>query len=259
MNEKKMIFVKRHLAETYSKRVRRPVLFAGAGLVVLLLPACMQPSPLSPAPEAQTVTGETKAAQATAMNVSVVAQTEWKGEPDVVDNVTPVRIAVDNNGARPVKLAYRNFSLVSPEGGQFASLPPYEVTGTIQDPQVAYGSTVGAGFHHSGFHLAGHYGPIYPGLSLYGSRFFHDPHYHDTYYSYWEQQPLPTEYMLEQALPEGALDPGGSLEGYLYFQKVPQRMGSVTLRYDLVDPDTNERFGEIRIPFTVESNGGGYY
>jgi len=36
-------------------------------------------------------------------------------------------------------------------------------------------------------------------------------------------------------------------------------MGSVTLRYDLVDPGTNERFGKIRIPFTVESNGGGYY
>jgi hypothetical protein len=59
--------------------------------------------------------------------------------------------------------------------------------------------------------------------------------------------------MLRQALPEGTLEEGGSVTGFLYFQDVSEREGRVTLQARLVDARTGEQFGTLSIPFDVRS------
>jgi hypothetical protein len=58
--------------------------------------------------------------------------------------------------------------------------------------------------------------------------------------------------MLRRALPEGTLEDGGALDGFLYFQDVGEREGRVTLEARLVDARTGEQFGTLSIPFQVE-------
>jgi hypothetical protein len=59
--------------------------------------------------------------------------------------------------------------------------------------------------------------------------------------------------MVRQALPQGTLEPGGTVTGFLYFQDVSEREGSVTLQARLVDARTGEQFGTLSIPFGVRS------
>jgi hypothetical protein len=58
--------------------------------------------------------------------------------------------------------------------------------------------------------------------------------------------------MIQKALPEGVLDPGGRVTGYPYFQNVKKDVGMVELTNELVNAKDGEIFGVVRIPFKVE-------
>jgi hypothetical protein len=66
------------------------------------------------------------------------------------------------------------------------------------------------------------------------------------------ETPLPTKDMLEQALPEGTLENGGTVAGFIYFQSIGKREQQVTLQAQLVDARTGESFGRLSIPFQVD-------
>ena len=55
--------------------------------------------------------------------------------------------------------------------------------------------------------------------------------------------------MIRNAIPEGVLNPGGEVDGYLYFQRVPSMTPSLEFNATLVDAKTHQQFGHIRIPF----------
>jgi hypothetical protein len=57
--------------------------------------------------------------------------------------------------------------------------------------------------------------------------------------------------MLQRALPEGVVEPGGRVGGFLYFQRL-EGPGPFTFSVDLVDAKTGERLGVITIPFVAE-------
>ncbi len=56
--------------------------------------------------------------------------------------------------------------------------------------------------------------------------------------------------MLQHALPEGALDDDGQVNGFVYFQNV-NRESTVQLSVKLRDATSNELLGAITAPFTV--------
>jgi hypothetical protein len=58
--------------------------------------------------------------------------------------------------------------------------------------------------------------------------------------------------MIQRALPEGALDPGGFVKGFVYFPPLHRGRYGVTFTMALVDAKTNENFGTIDVPFRVE-------
>jgi hypothetical protein len=85
-----------------------------------------------------------------------------------------------------------------------------------------------------------------------GGPFDFDWDYYPTYYRVWGVH-LPTRDMIRHAIPEGVLENGGRLSGFLYFPKVDRRHQEEGLKFsiDLVDASTQEHIGQITIPFEI--------
>jgi hypothetical protein len=57
--------------------------------------------------------------------------------------------------------------------------------------------------------------------------------------------------MLQLALPEGTLDSGGSVEGFIYFQKPDTGTRHLRLRMKIVDAESGFTLGSTDMPFIV--------
>ena len=237
----------------------RPMLIAVfvTALGATALTGCAPSANLQPAPAANEVAGMEEAARTTVDGVHVVAQTaEWPGSAPVKNEITPVQVTMENNSNNPVRVRYGEFALVGPDGQRYSALPPFEVGGSVEEPVVVdgYDPITNPGFAYDDFSVAPYYGSVYTGLTPYAGTFGYDPYYYDTYNTYWADinVDLPTDAMLERALPEGVVESGGRVEGFVYFEKVTEDVPRVTFRADLVNADTGDVFGEVRVPFTVE-------
>ncbi|MCP3140034.1 hypothetical protein [Pyxidicoccus xibeiensis] len=236
----------------------------GLGLacaVLLLAAGCIPEARLQPTTGARVLQGDRDAATAAAAGVELVADgAAWKGSPGNLErSLTPVFVKLDNRGSRPLRLQYEDFALVGGESRfRYAALPPFSLgTGNASREQGIGGS--GRTSLHPGFSSGmwpygpfGSYGPYSGGRwGPYTSPFF-SPFYPDPYYSgYACQEPLPTQDMLERALPEGTLGAGGHVEGFLYFPNVSERESQVVLQARLVDAETGKPLGTLDIPFQV--------
>ncbi len=246
-------------------RASWPVLAA-----LLLAAGCMTQTKLQPLPAAQTTQGG--AALAEAEGVRLVADGDaWKGSPTNLENiVTPVRVRLENQSGRPLRLEYEHFVLEGSSRFQYAALSPFELreeglaVGGSGDASDNVALNVGVGVGTGGPWPAWRGGP-FVGSSAWGpwGRGWYDPFYdpwYDPFYGgpyargYWNPpEALPTRDMVRLALPEGTLQPGDSVTGFLYFQDVSEREGTVTLQARLVDARTGEQFGTLSIPFGVRS------
>ncbi len=210
---------------------------------------------LEPGPTANEVAALEEAAHATVEGVSMVAQAAgWPGDPSIKTEVTPVQIGIENDSGQPLQLRYRAFALINLKGRRYAALPPFNIGGSLLEPVLIgdYDPIVEPGFTYDDyFELAPVYDPIYD-LDVYPDPWIYDYGYYDTYDTYWARFPLPTKEMLRLALPEGVLNSGGYLEGWLYFERVPENIYRVIFRADLINAKTGQTFGEIRIPFLVK-------
>jgi hypothetical protein len=230
-----------------------PVVFVG--LVLLVFAGCAGQSQLMPQPGDKEVPGDPESAVSTVDNVHVVLHTEaWKGRPEVASAVTPIRITIENNGNQPVRLRYTDFKLIGSKGEVYADLPPYGITGSIEQPRLvqAYPVIVTPDFEWQDFDVAPYYAEIYPDMPVWDGPFYYDPWYYNTYYTYWQEIQLPTQRMLNEALPDGVINPGGRVTGFLYFQEVTTKQKSVRFEYSLVNARTGNIFGTITIPFAVK-------
>ncbi|MDT8435903.1 MAG: hypothetical protein RRA92_04020 [Gemmatimonadota bacterium] len=242
-----------------------PAVAAFPLLFVLILSACSaKESELVPAPAADVVAGTGFGAAATVRDVELTASAQaWTGEEAISDLVTPIRVRIDNASDRPIRIAYHQFALVEPDGDRYSAIPPFEVVEeTVRHAGYGRFGPLHPRFHYSGFYLSPYYDGFYSGIGaypagLYPSAFGFYPYHHGNYFGYWNEvgRDLPTRYMLEHALPEGVLEPDGSLDGFLYFEEVPADAGSVEFRGELVSAETGRSFAEAEIPFDVSETG----
>lgn len=220
-------------------------------------------------PLATTPTTQTGAAVAEANGVRLVADGDsWRGNPSNLENiVTPVQVRLENQSGRPLRIDYKDFVLVGASRFQYAALSPFQlreeglsaVGGSGYRSSAAVSLGVGVGYGGWGHH----HGPFRHGFGWGGWGWgpgWYDPYWgpgwYDPFYGpyvYRPPEPLPTRDMVRRALPEGTLDTGGTLTGFLYFQNVGDREGQVTLEAHLVDARTGEQFGTLSIPFGVRS------
>lgn len=229
----------------------KPLIVAG-GLSVLN--ACAGTANLVPAGTAHALPGVEAAAVEAVEGVRVVARPDiWPGFVPVQQEVTPIRVAIYNDGDAPLRVQYREFELTTPDGRIFAALPLLEIDTAVREPRAVPPVPVRPAFTANDFEIAPLYAPVYPDLPV-GPNLYYDPEYYeyvDYYYDYWRRYDLPTATMIELAIPEGVLLPGGELEGFLYFEEVGTEVPRVSFRMDLVNARNAALLGTIEIPFVV--------
>jgi hypothetical protein len=222
----------------------------GIGLLcpLVVAAACSHAPKLVPAPEAQRLPDDPGAAFAAAAGVRVTVRSQsWKGEPrDLESIVTPLHVSVENDSATPIRVRYRDFTLTSADGLQSPAIPPL----SIQRPGGNVVAVVPSFAAHR-YLLLRPYGPFYPAYPLWDGPFDWDPVFYDQFYATWEP-PLPTPDMLNQALPEGVLQPGGRVAGFLYFRRLRQSGGRVIFAQEVIAAETGERLATLRIPLVLQ-------
>lgn len=227
-------------------------------LAAVLLSACAARPSLVPAPEANRVAPGGTIARASDAGVTITVDPDaWSGL-DIENVVTPMRVTIENESDRKLRIMYSDFALVAQEDKRFAALPPYDIHATVAGPAPAYRYSPldRMAFSHHGFHIAPFYHYMYPGLSVWnGHAFYFDPLYYGQYYPYWGRMrvELPTAEMLRYALPEGVLDEGGSVAGFLYFEHVDPDVSppEVTFRAEVVDIISEETITTLEVPFVI--------
>jgi hypothetical protein len=179
---------------------------------------------------------------------------EWDGNEDVFDHVTPVRLEIHNDSGKRLRITYENIELQAADGTTYPALPLYRIGGTVTEPVIVsdwdYTPT-----YQQGFYVAPYAAPFYDGdYMIYEGHFDYEPGYYDTYYKYWAEVALPTSYMVQKSLPEGALSSQSRMDGWVYFQKIPERevLEPVYLTMSLVNADNGERIGRVRLPFSID-------
>jgi hypothetical protein len=216
------------------------IIFAFVGVV-----GCVQRSELIPAPEVSTPTEAPKVATAEVAGVRVlVTPDKWQDQPRRLPYIQDLHVAVENQSGIPLRLRYSEFELVSATGFTASPLPPYQIRQTAIEPVLH------PAFYSHRFRVAPHHVQHFPTLGPWPSRFDFDEGFYRHQYGLWEPH-LPTRQMLEVAIPEGVIDDGGQVSGFLYFQELDPDMARVTFTMELINANTGESFGVIRIPFIL--------
>lgn len=217
-------------------------------LVAVVAAGCGARAELEPAPGAQPAPpGRGVGAMGHASGVTIIARADaWSGFPERLEEVTPVRVTIENNSGVPIRLRYSRFKLVAPTGQTYAAIPPFDIEGTEIESVGQYGYT--------NFYVAPHLRRYYPWIEPYGGYYPSVNDYYDRYYPQFLRIPLPTGDMIQKALPEGVLMPGGTLTGFLYFENVDGDVPSVDFTAELVDATNGDGdpIGVIRIPFVTK-------
>ena len=231
---------------------------SGLGVVLMLVMAgCIPETRLQPRPDARSLAGDTSTAVAEAQGVRLIADGySWEGNPGNLERrLTPVEIRVENHSGRTLSIRYELFDLVGESRFRYSALSTLDMEEAREDGPVCVAGYV----PRYSMRLQAGWGPRrgwgarYPWRPWWPSPFydpFYDPYYGPAPYVRCEE-PLPTEDMMDRALPEGSLENGGTVAGFLYFQGVADRERQVILLARLVDASTGEPFGELRIPFQV--------
>jgi hypothetical protein len=222
------------------------VALAVAGLpAALLLNGCA--ASLNPAPEARTIPGKNLAAFVEVAGVRmVIVPDQWSGSPaDLGDLATPLHVTIENRSNQPLRFRYGEFKLLGSRGFKAIAMAPYKIEGTVIEPVFLPQTYVYPG----GLQLAPHYRTHSKDTSK-----PRHPWNYDEYtplYNLWAS-PLPTEDMLAKGIPEGVLEPNGHVSGFFYFDKLPENLERLTFEADLVNAQTGDLFGTVRIPFLVK-------
>lgn len=230
-------------------------------LAALVLAAgCVTETTLQPLPTAPTIQAGSVVAEE--QGVRLVANgASWRGTPSNLERiVTPVQVRIENHSGRPLRLNYESFVLVGSSRFQYSALSPFELHEEGLAAVGGSGVDGDAGLS-VGFGSWWGWGPWASSLAYTSGRPWgpdwgdpwYDPFYGPYSARYRAPEPLPTRDMVRQALPEGLLEDGGAITGFLYFQNVSEREGQVTLQARLVDARTGEQFGTVSIPFDVRS------
>ena len=198
---------------------------------------------LSPAVGATPASGPGEGAVATAAGVRVSAHAQaWHFDPpDLESKVTPVLIELANNGDRNIVVRYKDIALTDAGGTRYEAIPPYNISGTLSVPV-----TVQDPYFYNGYAYAYRYAPMYV---RYAGGFVYDPQYYQPYLTVYTDVALPTPEMVQRSLPEGAIAPGGTAGGFVYFKAFRRGERLLTLHVDMIDQTSGEILGTAKIPF----------
>jgi hypothetical protein len=204
---------------------------------------------LIPAPGVAVAPGPGNGAMANAAGVRVVARAQaWQWDPsDLNTKVTPILVELQNDSDHPVLVRYNRISLTDADQHRFNVMPPYDIDATLTEPYTVQNPYYG----FDRFTVAPYLSRWYPRFSRYNGAFAYDATYYSPYMTRYRDIRLPTTDMVQRALPEGVLAPGGRAMGFVYFEALHRDAKTLTLAIDIVDASTGAVLGTARIPFVA--------
>src|SRR5262249_4180132 len=147
----------------------------------------------------------------------------------------------------PVLIRYNRITLTDADGHRFNVMPPYDIDATLVESYTVTNPYYG----FNRFAIAPYLSRWYPRFNRYDGAFAYDPAYYTPYVTQYRNIQLPTADMVQRALPEGVLSPGGKAGGFVYFQALHPDARSLTLSVEMVDAVTGETLATTRIPFVT--------
>jgi hypothetical protein len=161
--------------------------------------------------------------------------------------VFPVKVRIKNDSGRPIRVRYEDFVLVGKKGQSYRPVPvlPIDPDERRRMPKLnpMYASSkffVAPGFHD-----------VYATLEPWTAPLQRDKSLYDRLFRRWGKKPLPLD-VLRVALPEGVLDDGGILTGYLFFESPLDEEKRVTFEAIFDGQDGRATIASIEIPFKIE-------
>ena len=191
----------------------------------------------------------------------------WRGAPDrLPEVVTPVKVTIENSSGRPVRVAFADFSLDGKKHYRALPMVAQDVPVSLRqnapllrrvlnepvapatpaDPQRPKPR-----FQSRGFFVAQFYKKQYPAYEPW-PRSINTRSPSESISNALLAADLPSADMVADGLPEGVLENGGMVSGYLFFDRVEPKETRVNFNLRLTDPDNTEQFGQITIPLAVE-------
>ncbi len=229
-------------ADYIKRSFMRPI----ASAALLLVAGCVTLRPLRPADPAQAVANEKSAGTAFANGIRIVVRPgAWKGD-DVEQVLTPVEVAIHNDGGRAVQVHPASFSLLVPGGFRYDALSP-------EDVRRALGPMRGGGY---GYAFVPGGAPFYPwawagpyrGWSSW-SGFGPSPWWGPVItYGGRGYARVPSH-----AFAQGSLDPGGDATILLFFPVPAGNLNALELGASLSD-ESGQKLAELRVPFVREGS-----
>jgi hypothetical protein len=216
----------------------------GAALPLLGVWSCGH-GVLVPAPPAQIISGAPKAAFQEEAGVGCSADTgawpERAAKPP--DSVVAVKVRVRNRSGKPIHLLAEDFVLVGKSGEKYRALPVLPLDGeTLPRLKPVYASVK--------FYVAPRLSAAYPTLEPWSGGLARDQVLYDREFDRWGKQ-RPTLDMIRMALPEGVLEDGGLISGFLFFESPLDDEDRVTFQADFAPADGSGTLASIEIPFRV--------
>ncbi len=166
---------------------------------------------------------------------------DWPGYPgDLARSVTPLPLALANEGAAPVLVRFEDFLLLDSGNWEYRVLSPLEVV------SILYGSAPSRSDIVPAFHLHQH--------PLFFHGFLGDPYYpYSPYYAWAPSAWPPGRDILRLALREGRVLPGHRVEGFLFFQHATTGAGPFTLSWIPRDPETGRALATLSLPLGLRT------
>lgn len=204
---------------------------------------------LAPAISAYPVGAAGTAAVDTVTGVRLQARAEaWTWMPDLAGKATPMLLNIENNGKAPVLVRLNKLRITGPSGQVYSGMPPYRLGSTVSEAWTVRTPVYPA----TGFSVAPYLRYYYPTLTPYDGPFAADSAYYNRYLPTFQRLELPSTDMIHRSLPEGVLEPGGKVSGFVYFEPISHEvMPLLDLSFEIVNPDTNQQIGKATIPFVA--------
>ena len=200
---------------------------------------------LVPAPSAKVISGAPKAAFQEAAGVGCSADTgAWpERAPKPPDNVVAVKVRVRNQSGKAIRLLAEDFVLVGKSGHKYRPIPVLPLDAeNLPRLNPVYASVK--------FYVAPRFRSAYPTLEPWSAGLARDQALYDRLFDRWGKR-RPTLEMIRMALPEGVLENGGLISGFLFFESPLDDEDRVTFQADFVPGDGSGTVAAIEIPFRV--------
>jgi hypothetical protein len=200
---------------------------------------------LVPAPSAKVISGAPKAAFQEAAGVGCSADTgAWpERAPKPPDSVVPVKVRVRNQSGKAIRLLAEDFVLVGKSGQKYRPIPVLPLdTENLPRLKPVYASVK--------FYVAPRFRTAYPTLEPWSAGLARDQALYDRQFDRWGKR-RPTLEMIRMALPEGVLEDGGLISGFLFFESPLDDEDRVTFQADFAPGEGAGTVASIEIPFRV--------